>query len=1435
MISSAGGARAGIIFDATDNTGPAFTSLQARLAAAKTKVNDLGSTAAALPARFGTIGVALGAAFAGASLKGAIDMGDQLDDLSEKTGIAVKDLSALRYAGEVTGTPLEALATGVKKLSNTMYEAAGGGKEQAAIFKALGIELRTASGALRGSDEVLGDVADAFAGFNDGPEKAALAVKIFGKAGADMIPLLNQGSAGIRDLREEAQQLGATIGEDAARNFATFNDNLRKLQLYSEGAKTTLASELVPTLNTLAEAFLQTREGGAGFADFLGGTLRTGLEALSIVGANVAFVLKGVGRELAAWAAQAVALARLDINGFNAISDAVKEDGVRARAELDALEQRILNVGKSLAGAGRGALPDPRALGPVGTIREQARELRKNAPIVESSTAAAKDTTYGRLNKSLQERLALMGQEIAAGRELSDVEKLEAKTLADLALAKGKVTDAQRATILAELEGIKGMQLAMDIQRSQLAQAKQIAADRQKLRNAEDESVGAWLREQKAQADASLAAINERARAIEDEIRAADLAATANVSLAEAVELVAIARARERQERTIAGSPAWVEIEREIEARERLLQTMGRQRVTQDMARDWAKLVDDIYSGLTDSLFRAFESGGKFFSTFWSGIKNTIKTTVLRLAIQAVVGTKDGGGLLGTLLQAGSNPANAGSVGAGIGNIGSLASIASGISSFSGYAATGFMNTVAGGAGLIGNLGTGISAATSLISGGSVASGLGMLAGTLGPIIAVIALVAQLAKSFKGETRSGGQYNFGTLVSGPSGGEIGGSGVAAKAAKITADSIDAILAKVGSQARLTNFFSGLETSDKGKGFVGAGGTLTTGQAFGEGWGAAFRQDLYNNRRGNFTSDEAFAAFQEELMQATLQALQAATDVPKAIQQELAGKDFNGMVKTELEAQLGVINQLIGDVDKFRAAAQQLPFERLAGLSFDLAAALGKAAGGMDNLLSGMQAFYSADYFSEAELRQQTARNIQRVLAAAGGTFSVADILRAADQGETGRQLWRAVVTAFEEQVAQGDEAAAPLLAALYSVTGAFTSITPIIEEVAQTVGDSLDQLAQEQADYKRNLASAGSGIADLIRDLTVNKAGLATPGDRLNAARAQYLGDLAGARAGSVEASQRVSDSAKAYIDAQLAYTASGPASNATVAQVLAELQALPAFKSYEQQLLEEAQRQATLLEGIKVNTAATVSAVMSGFTGLAGYVPGTVGTGTPPTGGAAWGGSPTTVGQALATPPGMSTIGGASFGGTATNTVAPSISQVLGSLDWADPALATANLAQAMRQFDWTAGDVSGIYTWFSPQQIADHLKAAGFADVVPGYAAGGLHPGGLRIVGERGPELEATGPAMYWSADRTRDMVGGDNAEVVAELRGVRQQLSALEQQTAEQAEELRILRAVTAAYAQRDLATGEKIAGNTAASSKAAELAAAKPTPAARGGKP
>ncbi|OZB14331.1 MAG: hypothetical protein B7X58_08110, partial [Marinobacter sp. 34-60-7] len=79
------------------------------------------------------------------------------------------------------------------------------------------------------ADDVFKDIADRFSEMEDGSAKTALAVEIFGRAGAKLIPLLNSGSSGLSDMASEARRLGISFGEDAAKAAEEFNDNLTRL------------------------------------------------------------------------------------------------------------------------------------------------------------------------------------------------------------------------------------------------------------------------------------------------------------------------------------------------------------------------------------------------------------------------------------------------------------------------------------------------------------------------------------------------------------------------------------------------------------------------------------------------------------------------------------------------------------------------------------------------------------------------------------------------------------------------------------------------------------------------------------------------------------------------------------------------------------------------------------------------------------------------------------------------------------------------------------------------------------------------------------------------------------------------------------------------------------------------------------------------------
>ncbi|MGA0604855.1 phage tail tape measure protein [Phenylobacterium sp. VNQ135] len=109
----------------------------------------------------------------------------------------------------------------------------------------------------------------------------------------------------------------------------------------------------------------------------------------------------------------------------------------------------------------------------------------------------------------------------------------------------------------------------------------------------------------------------------------------------------------------------------------------------------------------------------------------------------------------------------------------------------------------------------------------------------------------------------------------------------------------------------------------------------------------------------------------------------------------------------------------------------------------------------------------------------------------------------------------------------------------------------------------------------------------------------------------------------------------------------------------------------------------------------------------------------------------------------------------------------------------------------NWMAGGIMRQLGGSLEEAAREHYRRTGKDEIAGGlryYAAGGWHPGGVRMVGEEGPEIEATGPARYYSARDTAKMLGGDNSEVVAELRAVRAELAALRKERSEDARQIK-----------------------------------------------
>jgi len=223
---------------ATSNTQIVITAEDKTAAAFATAKAGLEKFTASFSALSGVLGAGITVGGLAASIKSTIDLGDQMNDLSQRVGINVRDLATWKLAADQSGTSIDSVAKGVKGLSKYMVE-------NGDALKKAGITATDANGALI-------QLSDIFSAMPDGVEKTALAVELFGKSGMDMIPMLNLGSKGLGDASEKAREYGERMAA-LAPMADKFNDQMAELALQSKVAGINLAVQVVPSLTKFAE------------------------------------------------------------------------------------------------------------------------------------------------------------------------------------------------------------------------------------------------------------------------------------------------------------------------------------------------------------------------------------------------------------------------------------------------------------------------------------------------------------------------------------------------------------------------------------------------------------------------------------------------------------------------------------------------------------------------------------------------------------------------------------------------------------------------------------------------------------------------------------------------------------------------------------------------------------------------------------------------------------------------------------------------------------------------------------------------------------------------------------------------------------------------------------------------------------------------------
>lgn len=193
----------------------------------------------------------------GALAKSTMDMSKTADDLltlSTQTSLTTDQLQEFEYASELVDVSTDTLRGSLVKLTNNMQTAATGTGSAAEAFKKLHVKVSDSSGKLKDNYEVFLKTIDALGKVKNETERDALAMDIFGRSATDLNPLIEAGSGRLKELAEQAHEVGYVVDNETLQSFGELDDAMQKLDKQGDAVKRSFAEALLPVITVFAEA-----------------------------------------------------------------------------------------------------------------------------------------------------------------------------------------------------------------------------------------------------------------------------------------------------------------------------------------------------------------------------------------------------------------------------------------------------------------------------------------------------------------------------------------------------------------------------------------------------------------------------------------------------------------------------------------------------------------------------------------------------------------------------------------------------------------------------------------------------------------------------------------------------------------------------------------------------------------------------------------------------------------------------------------------------------------------------------------------------------------------------------------------------------------------------------------------------------------------------
>lgn len=241
----------------------------------------------------------------GASALNAVKAADDLNTLAAQSGLTTAEIQKFRYAADIVDVSADDIIGAQTKLLSSMTSTSEGTK---AAFEQIGVSVTDANGNLRSSSEVFYEVLAGLGSIENGTERDVLAMEIFGKSASSLTGIIDDGGAALKDLGQQAEELGVIMDQETLDSLNKVNDQLDTLKANAQGQIAKAGAEAMEALMPVFEEVIGALESiftwiGSLDADTLQLiiTVLAAVAAISPIAGIISSIAGAIGSVLAIW------------------------------------------------------------------------------------------------------------------------------------------------------------------------------------------------------------------------------------------------------------------------------------------------------------------------------------------------------------------------------------------------------------------------------------------------------------------------------------------------------------------------------------------------------------------------------------------------------------------------------------------------------------------------------------------------------------------------------------------------------------------------------------------------------------------------------------------------------------------------------------------------------------------------------------------------------------------------------------------------------------------------------------------------------------------------------------------------------------------------------------------------------------------------------